>query len=272
MDNTTGKIILSLSIPLSILIALVSCTGILTPDFYAEETFNWRIQSVGQDMIDLFLVVPTLLVTAMLAYRKKYIAGLLWAGVIVYILYTFIIYSFAVHFNRLFLIYCLTLGLSFYALAWFIYSQIKNPAIIRINKNSVIKATAIFFLILSLVFYFLWFSEIIPAITNNTLPKGLIETGLVTNPVQVIDLSVFLPGVFIAGCCILKRKPAGFFFAIIILTFFVLMNMTIGWLAFMMKLKGLESNLSITLIMAVLSLISFVFLAWNIKHIKIKTT
>jgi hypothetical protein len=43
MENTSGKIILLSSIPLSILITLVSCVGILTPDFYTKETFNWRI-------------------------------------------------------------------------------------------------------------------------------------------------------------------------------------------------------------------------------------
>ncbi|OQP62895.1 hypothetical protein A3860_26665 [Niastella vici] len=271
MDNNSGKIILSLSIPLSILITLVSCISLLTPDFYVKETFNWRIQSVGQDMIDLFIVVPALIITAMLAYRKKYIADLLWAGVMLYILYTFLIYSFGVHFNRLFLIYCLTLGLSFYSLAWFIYSQIKSPVKFGINKNAVVKVTGIFFLVLSFVFYFLWLSEIIPAVINNRVPKGVTETGLVTNPVQVIDLSVFLPGIFITGFWILKRRPAGFSFAIIILTFFVLMNVTIGWLALMMKRKELESSLSVTIVMAVLSLISFVFLVWNIKHIKIRT-
>jgi hypothetical protein len=272
MDSKAGKVILSLSIPLSILIAVASCIGISTPDVYARETFNWQVQSVGQDRIDLFLVVPALVITAVLAYRKNHVAGLLWSGVLVYILYTFIIYSFSVHFNRLFVIYCFTLGLSFYSLAWFIYSQGKTPFINEINRSIVAKATGIFFLILSLAFYFLWLSEIVPAIIDHAIPKGLTETGLVTNPVHVIDLSVILPGILITGILLLKRKPAGLLFAIIILTFFVLMNITIGWLAFIMRQKGLVSNLFVTIIMGALSLISVAFLVWNIKNIKTKIT
>jgi hypothetical protein len=271
MDAKTGKIILSLSIPLSILIVVASCIGIFTSDLYAKETVNWQVQCIGQDIIDLFLVVPALITTAVLAYRKNYVARLLWVGVIVYTLYTFTIYSFSVHFNRLFVVYCFTLGLSFYSLAWFIYFQIKSPTMSGINKSIVAKATGIFFFILSLAFYFLWVSEIVPAIVDNTVPNGLTETGLITNPVQVIDLSIFLPGIFITGILVLKGKPVGVLFTIIILTFFVLMNITIGWLAFMMKQKGLESNLSVTIMMVVLCLISFAFLVWNIKNIKIKT-
>ena|SRR5688572_22180773 len=270
MNDKNGKTILFLSFLLSILIVVVSCTGIFTPDFYVRETFNWQVQSVGQDMVDLIIVVPALIISAILAYRGNYIAGLLWAGVIVYTIYTFIIYSFSVHFNRLFVIYCLTLGLSFYSLAWFIYSQIKKRLIITIDKHAVAKVTGIFFLVVSLLFYLLWLSEVVPAMINDTLPKGLTESGLVTNPVHVIDLSIFLPGIFITGVLVLKRKPAGFLFAIIILAFFILMNITIGWLAFTMREKGLESNLSVTMIMAALSLISLVFLTWNIKNIKIK--
>jgi hypothetical protein len=268
MDTRTGKIILSLSVPLSILIVGVSATGIFYPHFYAKETLNWQVQSVGQDIIDLVVVAPVLIITGIMAYRKNNIGRLLWAGTIMYILYTFIIYCFDVHFNRLFVIYCLTLGLSFYSLAWFVFSQIKNPIVTRVNKTASAKVTAAYFFIISFVFYFLWLSEIGPAIFNDTVPRGLIETALPTNPVQVIDLAVFLPGIFIAGLLLLKGKPVGFTFAIIILSFFILMNISIGWLAYMMQAKGLTSNLVVTVIMAALSLISVALLVWNIKSLK----
>src|SRR5580765_2345453 len=156
MYNKTGRVILSLSIPLSILIVVASCIGLFTPGFYAKETTNWQVQSVGQDMI-----VPSLIITAVFAYRKTYIAILLWAGVTLYVLYTFTIYSFSVHFNRLFIIYCSTLGLSFYSFAWFIYFQVKNLCISRIKKTNPSKVTGFYFFFLSLAFYLLWLSEIV---------------------------------------------------------------------------------------------------------------
>lgn len=266
MDVRRGKIILSLSILLTIMVAFVSCVGIFVPDFYARETLNWQVQSTGQDMIDLFLIVPVLLITSFLAYRKNNTATLLWAGTVLYILYTFVIYCFDVHFNRLFIIYCFTLGLSFYSLLWFLYSKVKGPVVKEINKVSINRITAIYFLILPILFYFLWLSEIIPAVASNSVPKNLTDAGLFTNPVHVIDLAVFLPGIFIVGLLILQRKPLGRLFAVVLLTFFILMDITIGWLAFMMKQKGLSADLSVTIIMTVLALLSLGILIWNLKN------
>src|SRR6266508_6428814 len=124
-SNNIGKIILVLSVPLALLITAVSCIGIFTKDFYIKETFNWQAQCIGQYMVDIFVIAPALLLTAILAYKENRIAAFLWAGTILYILYTFIIYCFDIHFNQLFIIYCFILGLSFYSIFWFLYSQVK---------------------------------------------------------------------------------------------------------------------------------------------------
>ena len=267
MDNKAARKIWVISIPLAILVATASCFGIFTFGFYANEAFNWQIQSIAQDFFNLLVVIPALLITAILS-KKDDTARLLWAGVIVYLLYTFIIYCFDIHFNPLFLIYCLILGIAFFALVWFFYIQVKNESIGGIKKRIVNRITGIFFIVLSLVFYLLWISEIIPAITDNTVPQGLIETGLVTNPVHVMDLSVFLPGVFLTGLLLLKQKPLGASLSIILLTFFVLMNLTIAWLAYKMTQEGLDSSFVVTIVMSVLFLISISLLIWNILNQK----
>ena len=195
---------------------------------------------------------------------------LLWAGVILYIVYTFIIYSFDIHFNRLFIIYCFTLRLSLYSLLWFVYSTIRNNFVFEMNRTVVIKTTAVYLLVISLLFYFLWLSEIIPANIDNTSPPGLVETELFTNPVQAIDLSILLPGIFITGLLIFKRNPLGNLFAPVLLTFFILMNVTIGWLSFLMNKNGLEADISVAYVMTVLAIISAVLLASYLKHLKIK--
>ena len=43
-------------------------------------------------------------------------AFLVWSGVLLYLIYAYVIYAFDVHFNSLFLVYVAILGLSFYAL------------------------------------------------------------------------------------------------------------------------------------------------------------
>ncbi len=69
--SARNKAILFLSLPLVVSMIFVSSAGILTPDFYSAETLNWQSQSIWQDMIDLFLIVPCLLVTSVLAYRNS---------------------------------------------------------------------------------------------------------------------------------------------------------------------------------------------------------
>src|SRR5688572_30684509 len=101
------RVILWISLPLAALVIFVSTWALLTPGFYSAETLNWQVQSSGQDLVDLFLVVPCLLVSSVLAYRKNRAATMIWGGTVLYTTYTFVIYCFAVHFNELFFCYCL---------------------------------------------------------------------------------------------------------------------------------------------------------------------
>lgn len=263
-----NKTILLLSIPLAVLVIIVSSVGLFTPDFYSAETLNWQAQSLGQDMIDLFLVVPCLVISSILACRNKRSAKMIWGGVVLYLTYTFVIYCFDIHFNNLFILYCFCLGLSFYSLMYFLftsYSERKNDILENIL---IIRTIGIYFIFISVVFYFLWLSEILPSIFHNTIPRSIKETGLPTNAVHVIDLSVFLPGIFLTGILLLKRRPFAYILTPVLLTFFVLMDITIGMLVVVVKMKGLGSNLFLTGVMSVLALVSIVLLIWYLKNIR----
>jgi hypothetical protein len=268
MKSNGNKTILVLSLPLVMLVALISCTVLFIPGFYSKETPNWQVQSTGQDMVDLILAIPVLLITSVLAYRNNKSATLLWGGVLLYLFYTFVIYCFDVHFNRLFIFYCIILGLLFYSLLYFIFLLIKHPAGVGLNITSVTKITGVYFILVSALFYILWLSAIIPAIAQNTTPQDLAETGLPTNPVHVIDLSVILPGIFIVGILLLRKKLLGYFLAPVMLTFFILMDITIGTLIVLMKHKGMEADISITFVMGFFALVSIMLLYFFLMNMK----
>jgi hypothetical protein len=128
------------------------------------------------------------------------------------------------------------------------------------------KVTGIYFLAISILFYFLWLSEVIPSALQNTTPKSLAEVGLPTNPVHVIDLSVILPAIFITGILLLGKNVIGILFAPVMLSFFILMDITIGALVVVMKTKGLETDLSVTTIMSVLAVLSAGLLVVHFKN------
>lgn len=273
-DNKNhDKIFLMLSIPLAVLVIITSIIGIFTPDFYSKASLNWQVQSIGQDIIDLFLIVPCLLITSIFTSRGKKSAEILWGGTVLYLTYTFVIFCFDIHFNNLFILYCIELGLSFYSSIYFLFkAKVSDEEVPEKLKNSYIrKFTGIYFLIISGVFSLLWLSEIIPAIIGNTTPQSLIEIGLITNPVHVIDLSVFLPGIFLTGIFLLKKKTIGFILAPVILMFFILMDISIGFLIVLMKLKGIEGDLTLTFVMSALALFSLMILVLYLKIIRSKS-
>ena len=259
--NGYFKVILTLTLPLALLVTTVSSVGIFSNTFYAKEALSWQVQSIGQDIIDLVLIVPLLLVTALLSSKLRVIGVWLWGGVILYLIYTFVIYSFDVHFNKLFIAYCLTLGLSFYAFLHFMYIQIKEPVKIEIT-NTARKVIGTYFITIATLFYILWLSEIVPAVIHDTTPKTLLDAGLPTNPVHVIDLAVFLPGIFITGILLIKNIKPGLILTPVMLMFFVLMDITIASLNAMMQQKGLEGSVYVSFVMVALALISLVLLIW----------
>ena len=68
-ERTKNYVILILSIPLVASITFTSGVGFFSENFYASETLNWQLQSWMQDMVNLFLVMPCLMISAFLAFK-----------------------------------------------------------------------------------------------------------------------------------------------------------------------------------------------------------
>jgi hypothetical protein len=219
--------ILLISVPLALLIVLVSLVGLLKPGFYSGQALNWQVQTYGQDLVDLFLVVPALIITCAMALRRDGIWRSLWAGVLIYIAYTFVIYSFEIHFNVLFLPYCLVLGLSVYGIIHVALSSFPRTNTHQVSKP-LTRLIAAYFLAVAIVFYFLWLMEIIPANLSGVKPHSLTEAGLSSNPVYILDLAIVLPGIFIAGVLLLRRHVMGIKLGLSFLVFFILTDISIA--------------------------------------------
>jgi hypothetical protein len=263
-----SKIVLYTSFILAALVIYVSSVGLFTSGFYAAETVNWQAQSVGQDMVDLFLISPCLLLSAVFVYRNNRSAFMIWGGTVLYLTYTFALYCFDVHFNKLFVLYCLCFGLAFYSTLYFLFTQYRWSLDRHFERNAVTRMMAIYLVGIAVLFYFLWLSEIIPSTMQNTIPMSVVETGLFTNGVHVLDLAIILPAIGMTGVLIWKGLSLGFILAPMFLSFFVLMDITIGTLAYVMYRKGIEDNFDLTMIMGVLTILSLGLLVWYFKKWK----
>lgn len=247
LSKRQSGIILALSLCSAILISVTGVAGIFIPGTYFRETVNWTLQSMGQDFINLFLILPIFVTALILTLKRVKIGFVIWGGINLYLVYTYVIYSFDIHFNRLFPVYCLVLGLSFYSFLFFIYLSIKKRlGNLNINTNSV-RLTSGYFLTIACMFAFLWMSQIVPAVILHTVPAELIDTGLITNPVHVLDLAIFLPSLFITSVLLLAKNPLGILFAPVLLVFCVLMSLAIACLIYAMSAAGSGAGYTVTM-------------------------
>lgn len=260
--------ILLLTMPLAILAAFVSYAGIFIESTYSKETSLYAAQGTGQDIVNLFLVVPVLMLSSFFAWRKSKLGLLIWSGAIFYLAYSYTIYCFGLHFNHFFIAYCVILGLSFYSLVYFLFTSIKENVSGWYVKEFSGKSTGIFLIVVSVLFYFIWLSEIVPSILYNTIPKSITESGLLINPVHVLDIAICLPALIITGLALIKKRNLGFLLAPTMLVFCIFMSIAIAAMVFVMKSRGMEADLNLTVIFGMITIVSTLFLTQYLKKLR----
>lgn len=262
-----GKIFLSLSLLVSLLVFIASFCGIFINKTYLREAEYFAVQGVGQDIVNLSIVVPALIISSVLFYRNSIPSRLIWSGIILYLIYSYAIYCFSMHFNFLFLVYCSIFGLSFYLFLLHFNFYMRNNLIYSFNSK-LIKYASAFLIILSSLFYLMWLSEIIPALIKDEIPKSVIENGIVTNPVHVLDLSIVLPAFIIIAILLLKKSLVAYLLTPAFLTFCVLMCLAIIGMIFSIYFNKMNVNLLIVIIFFSVALIGSVLLYLVLKKIK----
>ena len=233
--NETQRWSLYLSFPLAVVVVIAAWGGLFWPSVYARETAIWAAEGKGGDAVNLLVIVPVLLFSAVLALRRSPSAQLVWMGTLIFLAYNFLIYCMAVHFNSLFLVYCTVLGLSFYALAGSITSLRVSEIASHYGSPISARIMAPGLLLIALVFAAKWLREIIPALYSGHIPSSVTDAGLLTSPVHVLDLSLVLPGFVIAGIALARRRPVGIVLAPVLMVFAILMLIAIAGMILAVK-------------------------------------
>jgi hypothetical protein len=224
MRSGSGFTWLSISVALIVLVAVTGWAGLFWRSTYERETPQWATQAIGGDVINLFVVVPLLLVAALGLRRGSSGARFVWLGTLGYLLYNFLIYCFAVHFNALFLVYCTVLGLSLYGFIAGVLSLVPSEVAASYGPRAPAKTIAVVFLLMASVTTVQWVREIVDALVSGQLPRSVTETGLPVNPIWVLDLCFLLPGLAVTGVLLLRRRPLAFIFAPTLLALLALIS------------------------------------------------
>lgn len=241
-----------LSLPIALLAVAGSTIALVDQGIYAKEAEEWAAQATGQDIANL-IVFPALLATAYIAARGSLRGYLCWTGLLGYSVYSYAIYTFDLHWSRLFLLNVAVLGLSVYALI----GALTSLDFERVRAGfaaAPVRSTSRVLIGLALLFFALWLASELPALVSGEPPQELADNGLVANPVHVLDLGIFLPAMLIAGLALRRRDGLGYTLAPVVLT--TLVALTIGIIALTIvaaarDLGSLEAGAPIAAMLAV---------------------
>ncbi len=226
------------TIAVALLLAMTAVAGIFWPATYAKETLFSAAGGLGSDLVDLILVVPVLLISGIKGYRGSVPARLVWLGTLGYLLYNLVLYAFGVHFNALFLIYCATLSLCFYATIFSLPFISLEQIAQTFSRRAPRKTTAILLLVMSALFAAFDLGEDIPALLAGRIPASVTQTNLPVSFIHALDLIFLIPGMCITAFLVLRRKPSGYALAPAFLTLLAIMNIELAVLMVVMSLKG----------------------------------
>lgn len=259
--------VLWLTIPIALVVAATSALGLTEASLY-RGPLAWTTQAVAQDLADAVFVLPALVVSAWLAARGSRRGWLVWLGALSYLVYTFLIYAFAVQHNRLFLAYVAVLGASVWALVFGLAGTDWGAIRERFGANAPVRPIGLLLLVPAVLFYLLWLSDEVPAALSGTVPQAVLDTGVPTNPVHVIDLSVMLPAMAIVGLWAWRRRPIGYGLAVVLLVNVVLQNAAIATMMAFALRAGLPGGIAQIGVFAGIGAVMLAAVGWHLRAMR----
>ena len=194
----------------AVLAASASAAGLTAADrVYGRETLVLSDEATAQDIVTLLLLAPLLALLAVWARRGSLRAFLCLPGALAFAVYNYAIYALSVHFGPLFLIWVAVLGLSTFALVGTLATA--NLSTIKQRfAGRALPVPAWFLIVVAMFFALLWLSEIVPDVLTGGPSRSASKWDVPTNPVHVLDLAIFLPGVITSGILLRRKHPLGY--------------------------------------------------------------
>jgi hypothetical protein len=235
---------------------------------YKDMSVEVAPQGIAQDYITLFIAIPLLIISFFKAQNGSVKGKYLFAGTLGYFLVTYLFYTVMGMYNSMFLTYVTLTGASLYSFILVIFSFDINNSPNLFKPTTPIKTTGGFLIFSSIVIGLMWLSIIVPPLINGTIIPLQVEH-YTTLIVQGLDLGILLPGCFISGVLLMRKKPTGYLFAPVYFVFLSLLMTALSAKIIAMKLSGYNVIPAIFIIPAfnVITIICTIILLKNCKNI-----
>jgi hypothetical protein len=190
------------------LAASAALAGLVLSGLYVDAP-NWAQQARGTDLATLFLAVPVLAIGLALSTRGSSAGRLAVVAGLLYLVYNYAIFAFAVALNPLTAVHIAIFGVSLWSLVLGGRAAVEGSfaAADRLNR----RAAGGLLIGVAALFGLLWLGQIATTTTTGILPPDLVKAGISSNPVYALDLAFFLPLCALAGIGLLRRNSAAAF-------------------------------------------------------------
>jgi hypothetical protein len=197
-----------LAVIATFLAAFAALAGLVLTGLYVDAP-NWAQQARGTDLATLFLAVPVLVIGLWTAARGSSAGGLAVVAGLLYLVYNYAIFAFAVAMNPLTIIHIAIFGLALWSLLLAGRTVVEDA--VGVTERLTRRGAGGLLIGVGAMFGLLWLGQIATASTSGVLPPDFIKAGISSNPIYALDLAFFLPLCAVAGIGLLRRSRAAAF-------------------------------------------------------------
>jgi len=186
---------------IAIFVLIAAAVGVFVPDFY-QEIVDPRFATgiITADIISL-ICVPILFVCMVFVRRGSQIARLIWVSLLIYLGYTYALYSFDRMYTLLYPLYMVLFSLNCFAVVTILTRLNANQLSECAEDLHLRRVTAIFLCFIGLILYIIELPIILERI------PGGVEAG--GTPFMVMDLCLIAPIAILTGIGLWQKRPWG---------------------------------------------------------------
>jgi hypothetical protein len=224
----------------------------------------------GTALIMLCAGVPALIAAMTLTARGSARGLVLWLGSLGYLTYQAVMFCFATPLNNLFLLYVAQLGLAFWSLVVLLRHTDLGGFGSRISPMMPAKWISGIAAAIVVLNATAWLMRIIPAVFSAEPASLLVGSGLLTNPVYVQDLAIWLPVFAVAAVAGWQRRTWGLLVigGMLVMTFLESIGIAVDqWFGSMADPYSPISSLTMTPVFAALAVAVAAPLLWYLRNL-----
>jgi hypothetical protein len=224
----------------------------------------------GTSVALLVAGLPVLVIAMIGTSRGSARAFVVWLGSLGYLIYQAVLFCFATPLNSLFLLYVGYLATAVWSTVILLRAADLPAFATRLSGTVPARTIAATALVLAVLNAGAWLSKIIPAKFSSNPTSVLDGTGLVTNPVYVQDLAIWLPLLVTAAVACWRGRNWGRLITAAMLALFVLESISISldqWFGSHADPTSAVSSISMVPVFAVVAVITSALLAWFLRAV-----